>query len=647
MRALTLGVLFVFGACSSARSSESVGRTSQAVTDPNTARVLGFEQPTSDWSGANIVDQQGDQFVQGQHSAAVTVLASGGKLTSIPLSSLGPISSTASLQIRLPSYIGSQGWQGQVALWIDSPTAGVWGQYVGPATLQNAPTGVFQSLQFNLSPAIVSALSTHSYSDLTVAVELDFPPNPNPNSFDPFYLDQLDFGQGGLQGGGGTSSGGAGGASGAGGSSGAGTGGSSGAGGNSGGSSGNAGNGGSVGEGGEAGAASETENTGSDAPADCDGAECCPAGSTILVLTPNADVMSNSDSNRCIVALDGSDTVQSSATGDTTITGGPGDDTIMVGTGDHNVVRGGAGQDTIFASGNADTIFGNAGDDTIFGGNGNSFIVPGPGADTVTTGSGNDTIVIYDLCEVSPGEHYDAGDGDDTLITPVPLAQLQALGVTVSNFEHIVVQQNSCKSECVTKPSCNGHGTCAEGASTGQVKCQCDAQSDPPNCKPRPTCTTNGSCAGGTVGCQSNSDCVAGTTCSGRTPDSTTFNVCEIGRCATDPVGTGCGFPGAPCGPSCATKPVCSSNSDCAAGYVCGNNNGVRYGAPGQNVCELPACQTAQAATGCGTTASECGVCTCTGSCTGKACGADDGCGRTCPSTCVDREAGCTIDSDL
>ena len=656
LRVFAVGVLLGFVACSSSRSQESVSSTSEAVTSSNTARVLSFEQPTTDWSASNLQLQQSNVSFDGAHSAAVTVTASGGTLTSVPISSFGPVSNTVTVQVRLPAYLASASWPGQMELQLNSPTAGIWTDTFGPVVFQNASTGVFQPVQFALPASVVSALSTTNFSDLVVTLRFEVGPNPNTSAgfSDPFYVDHLDFGQSASQpdaGAGG--SGGTGGTSGASGTAGttgnAGAGGSSGAGtgGNSGGGSGNASSGGSSGEGGEAGAASDTENSGSDAPADCDGSECCPAGSTIIVLTPNADVLSNSDSNRCIVALDGDDTVQSSATGDTTIMGGPGDDTLMVGTGDHNVIRGGAGRDTIFASGNSDTIFGNAGDDTIFGGNGNSFIVPGPGADTVTTGSGNDTIVIYDLCEVSPGENYDAGDGDDTLITPVPLAQLQALGVTVSNFEHIIVQQNSCKSECVTQPSCNGHGTCVEGATTGQVKCQCDAQSDPPNCVPRPTCTANGSCAAGTVGCQANSDCSPGTTCAGRTPDSTTFNVCVVGRCATDPVGTGCGFSGAPCGPSCATKPVCSSNSDCATGYVCGNNNGARYGAPGQNVCELPACQTAQAATGCGTTASECGVCTaCAGSCTGKACGADDGCGITCPGACVDREAGCMIDSD-
>jgi hypothetical protein len=140
--------------------------------------VLSFEQPMTDWSASKLNLQQGNQFFDGAHSAAVTVVASGGKLTSVPLSSLGPVSSTATLQVRLPSYLAHQAWQGQVALWLNSPTAGIFNQYFGPAQFQNASTGAFHQVQFNLPSSIVHALSTASYADLVASLELDFNPNP-------------------------------------------------------------------------------------------------------------------------------------------------------------------------------------------------------------------------------------------------------------------------------------------------------------------------------------------------------------------------------------------------------------------------------------------------------------------------------------
>jgi hypothetical protein len=271
-------VLLVAMACSGSRSDESVSSTLQAVTNPITTRVLSFEQPTVDWSATGLNLRQGNQFFDGQHSAAVTVVSSGSKLNSVPLSSLGPISSTVTLEVRLPSYVASPTFQGQVALWLHSPTAGVFHQYFGPAQFSNAPTGVFRQVQFTLPPAIVTALSTRSYADLVASVEVDFNPNPNPSVgfSDPFYIDRLDFGQGSPPSGGGSGgggSGGSGGVAGKGGGTGAGAGGAT-----------AAGNGGGLGAGGVAGSG---------------GAHGGAGGATGAAGTPSAGAAGTSTSGPC------------------------------------------------------------------------------------------------------------------------------------------------------------------------------------------------------------------------------------------------------------------------------------------------------------------------------------------------------------
>ncbi|MEO8902260.1 MAG: SpvB/TcaC N-terminal domain-containing protein, partial [Polyangiaceae bacterium] len=268
LRASVGGLLLVFAACSSSRTEEDVTSTSQAVTSPITARVLSFEQPTTDWNASNLNLQPGSHFFDGAHSASVTVVASGGKLRSVPLTSLGRVSSTVTLQVWLPSYLANQSSQGQVALWLNSPTAGIWNQYFGPAQFQNASTGVFHQVQFNLPSSIASALSTASYADLVASVELDFNPNPNSHAgfSDPFYIDKLDFGQAAQGGGGGA--GGSGGVSG-----GAGVAGASGGGaGGRGGSSSAAGSGGASGASATSGAGGATGASGSSGSSGATGA---------------------------------------------------------------------------------------------------------------------------------------------------------------------------------------------------------------------------------------------------------------------------------------------------------------------------------------------------------------------------------------
>jgi hypothetical protein len=178
--------------------------------------------------------------------------------------------------------------------------------------------------------------------------------------------------------------------------------------------------------------------------------------------------------------LAGNDTAMA-AYGPVVYIGGPGDDTLM-GSPLDDVLRGGAGADTINGGDGNDSIYGDADDDNIDTGNGNDTVDPGPGIDNVTTGDGNDTVIIHDLCEVGAGEVLAGGAGTDTLITPVSVAQLQALGVSVSGFENVTIVQNSCASECVTAPNCSGHGVCTEGVSTGQVACLCDSGWGGANC---------------------------------------------------------------------------------------------------------------------------------------------------------------------
>ncbi len=216
---------------------------------------------------------------------------------------------------------------------------------------------------------------------------------------------------------------------------------------------------------------------------DCLGApeSCCPAGSLSRKLTEGADTLQILTPGECVVAAAGNDTVFVQSSGPSALHLGLGDDTAMDGPGD-DLILGGPGRDTINAYGGTNLMFGGPGDDTILAANGANTVVPGPGRDTVALGTGNDTLYILDLCEVTGGESLNGGSGHDKLVSPVGLAELQALGVSVAGFEEVVIQKNSCLSECVAKPDCHGKGVCAEGEVTGQVTCACEPGFEPPSC---------------------------------------------------------------------------------------------------------------------------------------------------------------------
>jgi hypothetical protein len=201
----------------------------------------------------------------------------------------------------------------------------------------------------------------------------------------------------------------------------------------------------------------------------CDDQSCCPSDSTPVLLTNGQDLLSTAAPKVCVVALDGGDQVVCSGT-ECTVLGGGGGDHLTAGAG--ALLRGGDGADFLQITGGG-TIYGNDGADAINLVGAGGFVYPGGGADAVTGGAGDDTVVVYDLCEIASGELLDGGAGNDTLITPVAVEELTRLGVTVRNFETIEVRQNSCNSDCTTKPDCSDNGVCGEGDVSGEVQCDC------------------------------------------------------------------------------------------------------------------------------------------------------------------------------
>lgn len=195
-------------------------------------------------------------------------------------------------------------------------------------------------------------------------------------------------------------------------------------------------------------------------------AACCKPGQTQVTGTslPNLIIRFGSQPY-CIFGLGGGDTLDTDSGADY-LSGGAGNDFISS-AGSNNVITGGPGNDHIdldlLSSGN---IYGGEGNDVIHdtsgglivGGPGDDFIetdlvahqiIPGPGRDAVYGGIGGDTVIIYNECELAAFETLNGGLGNDTLITPLSVAQLFQRGVTVSGFENVIIDSsNKHLSEC-------------------------------------------------------------------------------------------------------------------------------------------------------------------------------------------------------
>lgn len=135
----------------------------------------------------------------------------------------------------------------------------------------------------------------------------------------------------------------------------------------------------------------------------------------------------------------GDDILVGEAGGDT-LDGGPGDDQIFGGTG-LDVLVGGDGDDLMLGEDDDDLLYGDSGEDVLYGGrgsdvleggDGDDVLVPGSGVDVVFGGAGDDRIEILDACELTSGQYFSGGPGNDTLYLPpgTSPSDLAGLGVT-------------------------------------------------------------------------------------------------------------------------------------------------------------------------------------------------------------------------
>ena len=161
--AVVAGALVV--ACSDSRTSleeggvETVGEISEALTANQ--RILSFDGPIGgqggDWRAQNGVATS--SAVRAEGTASLSLAGSvNASAVSAPLATLGNINGSAGIEVSLPTSFAGQSWLGQIALFFNAPSAGVYNQYAGPVVL-NGPLGSFQHYNFPI-PATQLQLST-------------------------------------------------------------------------------------------------------------------------------------------------------------------------------------------------------------------------------------------------------------------------------------------------------------------------------------------------------------------------------------------------------------------------------------------------------------------------------------------------------
>jgi RHS repeat-associated protein len=192
---------------------ETAGFKQQSLTVTQT-RILGFEGTiggsNGDWRAVTGTATSSTVHSEGTRSLSLSGSTSP-SARSTTMSTLGTLATQASIDVQVPTSLQGQSWLGQVALTFNAPSAGVNNVNAGAATL-SGPVGTFRRYTITIPSFVVTALNTHTYSDLTITVQLTVP-----STSGAFLADALTLtagggggsgGAGGTAGGGGTSSGG-------------------------------------------------------------------------------------------------------------------------------------------------------------------------------------------------------------------------------------------------------------------------------------------------------------------------------------------------------------------------------------------------------------------------------------------------------
>ncbi len=176
-----LGLLLVSLAsgCSGEKAPSQTGKIGSALTATQVA-VLGFENPTSDWTASSGSISASSTVTQGSQALALTTNG-WTEVVSVPLSSLGATSDTLSLDISIPQ---TTNW-GDIRVVLVAPSAQIWWSEIGVRTLVGLPAGEYSTLTFPLSGELQTQLAG-DYDDLRIRIIIN-----GPGSSSAYLLDNI------------------------------------------------------------------------------------------------------------------------------------------------------------------------------------------------------------------------------------------------------------------------------------------------------------------------------------------------------------------------------------------------------------------------------------------------------------------------
>src|SRR5258706_6404801 len=175
-------------ACSSpVEEKTSLGATSEALAcaslSSQQSATLEFED-ASRWTSTFATLSLSSTHTEGAHSVGVQPTSGYSTITSAALSTLPLGGRDFTLDVRTPSPPVNPTWAGNVTGYVDVPSRGVYGAYLGYQNLATTSPGSFQTLHFQIPQYAYDALAAGAYSDMKISFGLALPEGSAPYLFD-------------------------------------------------------------------------------------------------------------------------------------------------------------------------------------------------------------------------------------------------------------------------------------------------------------------------------------------------------------------------------------------------------------------------------------------------------------------------------
>jgi len=182
-------------ACGAATDNEPApvcsGSSGTCPVGSGTSDILGFEELTdwlidpSDSAGTTIVGLNSNR-TEGQSSLEVTA-QNAARFDSAPMSSIGSVGPLVLLDILLPTSQANPSSFGDVQMFLNCPTLGLFNLSLGDVPLTGLALGTFQTLAFQMPASTQTTLANGIYADLTFSVVL----NVDPTETGHYLLDNI------------------------------------------------------------------------------------------------------------------------------------------------------------------------------------------------------------------------------------------------------------------------------------------------------------------------------------------------------------------------------------------------------------------------------------------------------------------------